>query len=213
MIYPTDASWSWNTRQPESQLESQPECQQELCDWLQDTGSLTERLRQCCQHFRVQLQRTRAQVSLTVDQAAWLGVDRAYCREVLLLCDNQPWVYASSLYSPAALKAVPALGGLGERALGELLFEHPKLTRSDFEFAQLTRNQWQQLLQEQAELGPASLFSNIPTNTQASASDALPWARRSLLAIPQAGVLVTELFLPAAQRYRESNRELNREHR
>ncbi len=139
-------------------------------------------------------------MSLTPEQADWLGGEHAHCREVLLLCDEQPWVYASSLYSSAALQALPALGGLGERALGELMFEHPDLTRSDFDFAQLTANQWWQLAQQQNLTQPALGVSASP---QADAPNRLPWARRSLLAIPRASVLVTELFLPAAQAYKE----------
>ena len=107
-------------------------------NWLQDSGSLTARLRLCCQQFRVQLLNTRADVPFTASQARRLGDTHGYCREVLLLCDEQPWIYASSLYSSAALKAVPALGGLGQQALGELLFDNPQLVRGAFEFAQLT---------------------------------------------------------------------------
>lgn len=195
MILTADAGWNWSTRLPDSQPE--------LCHWLQDTGSLTERLRLCCQHFRVQLQRTRAQVSLAPEQADWLGVEQAYCREVLLLCDEQPWIYASSLYSSSASDAVPALGGLGQRALGELLFEHPRLTRSNFEFARLTASQWQQLVQQQSTVQETSGAPLLSTPGQVFSPAVLPWARRSLLAIPQASVLVTELFLPTAQVYRE----------
>ncbi|MGO1247788.1 MAG: chorismate--pyruvate lyase family protein [Oceanisphaera sp.] len=194
MSYPADAHWNWTTRLPDFGGEAQAQLGSHLSQWLPDTGSLTERLRQCCQQFRVQLLNT-AQVNLTTEQAAWLGVERAYCREVVLLCDEQPWVYASSLYSPAALNAVPALGGLGERALGELLFEHPKLTRSEFEFANLTHSHWQQLEQKHQEL--ALLSAATPTHNAAN----LLWARRSLLATPQAGVLVSELFLPTVQSY------------
>lgn len=206
MSYSVDAHWSWTTSLPDlggdTQMQLRP--RSHLCDWLQDKGSLTERLRQCCQHFRVQLLNT-AQVKLTTEQTAWLGVERAYCREVLLLCDEQPWVYASSLYSPAALSAVPALGGLGERALGELLFEHPLLTRSEFEFAQLTAPHWQQLVQEHTQL------DGQQPAVQAGSAVNLPWARRSLLATPQAGVLVSELFLPSANPNHALYTSLNKE--
>ncbi|MBR9859062.1 MAG: chorismate lyase [Gammaproteobacteria bacterium] len=184
MTNTADHAWHWGPELPSSQAP--------LCHWLQDTGSLTERLRRHCRQFRVQLQRTTAEISLTSTQAAWIGADRAFCREVLLLCDEQPWVYASSLYSPTTLHAVPALGGLGQRALGELLFEDPQLLRSEFEFAQLTAPQWQQLTRMQDIAPPAE--------------DDLPWARRSLLSTGSAGVLVTELFLPQAQAYQEGSK-------
>ncbi|GHA13469.1 chorismate--pyruvate lyase family protein [Oceanisphaera arctica] len=185
MINTADHAWHWGPELPQSQLP--------LCNWLQDAGSLTERLRRHCRQFRVQLQSTTAEITLTPTQAAWIGAERAFCREVLLLCDEQPWVYASSLYSPSTLNVVPALAGLGQRALGELLFEDPQLQRREFEFAQLTAAQWRQLAQMQS----------IVQDTAPGDSYPLPWARRSLLATGQAGVLVTELFLPAAQAYRE----------
>ena len=182
-----DADWCWQL--------AAPLAPPSLAHWFQDTGSLTARLRLHCQQFRVQLLNTRANVPLTPSQADWLGETHAYCREVLLLCDEQPWVYASSLYSPAALEALPALGGLGEKALGELLFDNPQLVRSRLEFAQLTESCYQTLTAQLA--APLSRFS--------AADDAsmLPWARRSILAIPKAQVLVSELFLPAACAYRE----------
>ncbi|WP_245748860.1 chorismate--pyruvate lyase family protein [Oceanisphaera psychrotolerans] len=185
MTNTVDHAWHWGPELPPSRMP--------LCSWLQDTGSLTERLRRHCRQFRVQLQSTTATMALTPAQAAWIGAERAFCREVLLLCDEQPWVYASSLYSPSTLDAVPALAGLGQRALGELLFEDPRLVRSEFEFARLTEPQWRQLAQQQ------DLSQQIAQEAGAS----LPWARRSLLATGQAGVLVTELFLPAAQAYRK----------
>lgn len=175
-----DSNWHWHTSLAPSAVR--------LNSWLQDTGSLTERLRRHCQHFNVQLQATRSQIKLSVAQQEWLGATQANCREVLLLCDGQPWIYASSLYTTSAEQAVPALAGLGERALGELLFEHPQLTRSAFEFAQLNQAQWQQLQNIQG----------LQNNAQIR-----PWARRSVLAIPEAQVLVTELFLPQAHVYQE----------
>ncbi|MBM7456296.1 chorismate--pyruvate lyase [Oceanisphaera litoralis] len=185
MTNTADHDWHWGPELPRSRMP--------LCHWLQDTGSLTERLRRHCRQFRVQLQSTTGEITLTPAQAAWIGAERAFCREVLLLCDEQPWVYASSLYSPSTLDAVPALGGLGRRALGELLFEDPQLLRSEFDFARLTAPQWRQLAQMQGMTQHPDPLANEPSL----------WARRSLLATGQAGVLVTELFLPAAQAYRE----------
>ncbi|MBU3824282.1 MAG: chorismate lyase [Candidatus Oceanisphaera merdipullorum] len=173
-----DAHWRWQSAVPLTLPN--------LNDWLQDTGSLTARLRLHCKQFRVQLLSTREGVSLTPSQAHWLGETHAYCREVLLLCDEQPWIYASSLYSSAALEALPALGGLGQKALGELLFKHPQLVRSWFEFAQLTADESQQLVLQ--------VHPHLPVSTSS-----LPWARRSVLATPEARVLVSELFcLPPA---------------
>lgn len=198
----TDAYWEWQV--------SVPSEQPTLSHWLQDTGSLTERLRLHSTQFRVQLLSTHSQVPLTAEQASWLGEDQAYCREVLLLCDEQPWIYASSLYSNAAHDAVPALGDLGPRALGELLFDHPALVRSRFEFAQLSGPQCQQLTHNiQQQSRQFELFTAFNStllereSCEKTATPMLPWARRSLLSIPEASVLVSELFLPVAVAYRE----------
>ena len=197
-----DAHWHWQLAVPLAGLS--------MNNWLQDSGSLTARLRLCCQQFRVQLLNTRADVPFTASQARRLGDTHGYCREVLLLCDEQPWIYASSLYSSAALKAVPALGGLGQQALGELLFDNPQLVRGAFEFAQLTALEFQQLqLSLSATLSqpqPAAGLRQSPTDVNIefdTDTEPLPWARRSVLAIPKARVLVSELFLPAATAYRE----------
>lgn len=206
-----DAHWHWQSQaafaQPNSSLSFSLNSilSPNLGHWLQDTGSLTVRLRLCCQEFRVQLLSTRAKVPLSASQADWLGEAEGYCREVLLLCDNVPWVYASSLYSPESLAAVPALGGLGEKALGELMFERPDLTRSQFEFAQLNAACYQTLLQQLAPKLPTFTADPNAINPRAVKPEPvrLPWARRSVLAIPKAKVLVTELFLPAASAYRD----------
>lgn len=190
-----DAHWRWQL--------ATPLAQSSLSHWLQDRGSLTARLRLHCCEFRVQLLSTRADVRFTQSQANWLGETHGYCREVLLLCDEQPWIYASSLYSHAALEALPALGGLGEKALGELLFDNPQLVRRPFEFAQLAAIEYQRLVQ-QVRPQLSERASHIYTATDADTdADIRPWARRSVLAIPEASVLVTELFLPAASAYTE----------
>ncbi|ART80318.1 chorismate--pyruvate lyase family protein [Oceanisphaera avium] len=184
MKHSNDAHWHW---QAHATVDNAA-----LIDWLQDAGSLTVRLRAHCHEFKVQLLKTRA-ITLTRSQAKWLGSPAGYCREVLLWCDNKPWIYASSLYSAAALNAVPALGGLGNKALGELMFDDPTLTRSPFEYAALARAEYQSLIQSHSHIIPL---------TQPMPEDLL-WARRSVLAIPKAQVLVTELFLPVVCAYQE----------
>ncbi|WP_375056342.1 chorismate--pyruvate lyase family protein [Zobellella sp. DQSA1] len=159
-----------------------------LCDWLRDPGSLTERLRRHCRQFRVAVLAREARLSLTPAQRALLDAEQAYCREVLLLCDGRPWVYASSLYSPTTRAAIPELAELGQRALGELLFDAPDLRRSTFEYAELA----------QADYDPLAVRLGL-----AEPAAGPLWGRRSTLATGRARVLVTELFLPAVPAYLE----------
>ncbi|ATG72570.1 chorismate--pyruvate lyase family protein [Zobellella denitrificans] len=174
-----DHRWGWSAASPLGWPA--------LCDWLRDPGSLTERLRRHCRDFRVEVLASEALLSLTPQQKALLDCEQAYCREVLLYCDETPWVYASSLYSPATRAAMPQLTGLGRRALGELLFDAPDLQRSTFEFAELTNDERIRLC-HRAGLDP---------------SPGPLWGRRSVLATGRARVLVTELFLPAVPAYQE----------
>ncbi|WP_245879655.1 chorismate--pyruvate lyase family protein [Zobellella endophytica] len=181
MIQSADHDWGWGAALP-----ARPPL---LCDWLQDPGSLTERLRRHCRHFRVALLSEVSLCALGPSQAALLDCDRAFCREVLLYCDERPWVYASSLYSPATRAALPALTGLGQRALGELMFDAPDLVRSSFEFAVL----------DSAQGEAVAGLSGTATGGRSL------WGRRSMLATGRARVLVTELYLPAAQAYQEQS--------
>ncbi|GAA3543999.1 chorismate lyase [Zobellella aerophila] len=149
---------------------------------------MTERLRRHCRDFRVVVRAQADDVMLEPALAERLGGVRGFCREVLLCCDGVPWVYASSLYSGASLEACPELAGLGQKALGELLFEHPGLARSQFEFAGLG-HEARVALAQRIEL---PLAADFPL-----------WGRRSTLQAGGARVLVTELFLPQAQAYQE----------
>lgn len=177
-----DQGWHWLTGQ------SLPALSPLLTDWLFDRGSMTERLRRHCRDFRVVVRTQADEVALEPALAERLGGDRAFCREVLLYCDDVPWIYASSLFSHASLDACPELAGLGQKALGELLFGQPGLARSPFEFTGLSPG-------EQAALArriDMPLTADFPL-----------WGRRSSLQTGGAQVLVTELFLPRAQAYQE----------
>lgn len=177
-----DQEWHWLTGP------AMPELSPLLTDWLYDRGSMTERLRRHCRHFRVEVRASADDIALEPALAERLGSPRAFCREVLLYCDDAPWVYASSLYSGASLDACPELAGLGQKALGELLFEHPGLARSQFEFAGLGHEELA-VLARRIEL---PLVADFPL-----------WGRRSTLQAGGAQVLVTELFLPRAWAYKE----------
>ncbi|NHH99050.1 chorismate lyase [Oceanimonas sp. MB9] len=175
-----DHLWRWGSETPAAPV---------LNAWLHDTGSLTRLLRRHCRQFEVQLLSDASLRSLTPTQAELLGCDQAFCREVLLCCDGRPWVYASSLYSSATQRALPALAGLGSRALGELMFEAPDLERTPFEFARLNATEYRRLAER--------------TGLNAGFAPA-PWARRSTLSTGAARVLVTELFLPASALYQDT---------
>lgn len=149
--------------------------------WLLDRRSLTARLIEASGgHFRVERISQGWQVP-TQDEALLLKLkprQKALVREVILYCNNEPWVYARSVIPPASLAgSLRFLRKLKNSALGSLLFKDPHLARSPFEVAVI------QLPQTQ-----------IPVNSVNKV-----FGRRSLFHLYQQPLLVAEIFLPACK--------------
>lgn len=158
----------------------------EMRDWLVDTGSLTLKLMACSSQFRVRRLRQQCGICLA-DESAAVALPRR-CRvqerEVLLLCDGRPTVYAHTivpLYATAA--DWPFFGTLGERSLGSTLFGDPQVTRGPLQFARLRA---QHPLAQRAHAVLAGERVDFPI-----------FARRCLYRRCNGALLVTELFLPA----------------
>ncbi|CAK0763880.1 putative chorismate pyruvate-lyase [Gammaproteobacteria bacterium] len=162
-----------------------PRAPGQVAPWLVDTGSLTRRVVRACPG-RMQV-RVLRQVWGRADagEISALGIDRhgrVWLREVQLLCDDQPWVYARTVI-PAATLAGPArcLLRLGSRPLGAVLFANPAVIRGGVEVACL---QPHHRLYQRAALSAAAM----PT---------VLWGRRSLFWLGERPLLVAEVFLPA----------------
>ncbi|WP_084404903.1 MULTISPECIES: chorismate--pyruvate lyase family protein [Aliagarivorans] len=143
--------------------------------WLLDIGSLTARLKQCCDNFQVEiLNQDYAEISADEQQA--LGVDGPYwVREVLLKGNQQPWVYARSIVPQTSLDGEAAqILELNSQPLGELLFSHPDSERQELELALLP---------------PHSLPDSLQVQQRV-------WARRSRFLLASCPLLVSEVFLP-----------------
>ncbi len=156
----------------------------EIRPWLRNRGSLTHRIQQHCQQFRVQtVQQRRARIRY--DQAQLLGLpphQQAYCRQVILHADQQPVVFAHSCCRPQHLsRQWAAIRGLGNQPLGALLFSHPDIQRRSLHFKQLNAHDPLYRMACQALSAPPPRL----------------WARRSLFVLYQAPLLVSEVFLPA----------------
>ena len=157
-----------------------------LRDWLRAPGSLTARLRAHCLRFDVHLLRQGGAICLA-DQAPALALartTRVLEREVLLLCDGLPVVYAQTVV-PAARSGAdwPFFNALGSRSLGSALFHDPRITRGGLQHARLCARHplAQRALAALTPGEPASAFH----------------ARRCLYRRQRGLLLVTELFLPA----------------
>jgi len=99
-----------------------------LRHWLEAPGSLTARLR-TLGSVRVQVCRQGSGRLGQAERRA-LGLTAGHIREVLLLVDDQPAVWARSVTSHRALRGPwRALKGLGSRPLAELLFSAHRVSR------------------------------------------------------------------------------------
>ena len=160
-----------------------PDLPEAYAPWLRDHGSLTARIRQRCTHFAVQPVRNGL-ARIAFDESRVLKTPSrqfAYSREVFLLADHQPVVFAHSACATQHLHgAWLAMRGLGNRSLGSLLFSHPLVIRHPLHYLALRSHH---PLYRRA----ASVLDNPPTTL---------WARRSSFYLHGTPLLVTEVFLP-----------------
>ena len=151
--------------------------------WLTSQGSLTLRLRQHCPDINVQVLSESLQVPL-VSEATALNMannERAWVRCVLLKCHQQSWVYARTVipnFNPS--NPWQPLQKLGNKPLGEVLYQMPSIERTPFEFCKQPLNAWPLL---NSTLG---VYQDNPSS----------FARRSVFLQQASPLLLTEVFLP-----------------
>ena len=161
----------------------QPMRSQHYRHWLIDKGSLTARLQLSFADFAVKPVNLKVAKPLR-DEVALLQQrphQRALIREVLLIGNKNPVVFAHSVLPSNALRGSwNKLGRLGNKPLGATLFANPKVKRTPLEFKKLSRNH--------------PLLRRV--NHRLSANFDHLWARRSIFSLNCARILVTEIFLP-----------------
>lgn len=156
--------------------------------WLVETGSLTARLQQRYTHFSVTPVAVKYAKPIQ-DEAALLRqptYKTALIREVLLMGNGQPVVFAHSVLPRASLRgAWNGLGRLGNKPLGATLFANPKVKRSPLRYKKLTPNHALYL--------HATQHLTVKPDVQ---KPSYLWARRSIFSLNCANIMVTEVFLP-----------------
>lgn len=106
----------------------------------------------------------------------------ALLREVELLCDEQPWVFARTLIPASSLRGrARCLAHLRSKPLGAVLFADPATRRLALEVARLDARH--------------ALFH--AASAHLSEKPAELWGRRTLFAYAGKPILVNEIFLPA----------------
>ncbi len=159
-----------------------------LENWLLDTGSLTERLQANCRHFRVEVL-CHDVFALFASENHYLyeqfseAIQPTQVREVLLLADGMPWVFARSLMPlPFIQEGMSKLGELGNKPLGKIIFNDHRFKRQGFELLQIPKN------------------ATLPQKLNITSKHSL-WGRRSLFCYEQYRLSVAEVFLPDSPAY------------
>ena len=151
--------------------------------WLVETDSLTARLQQRYVNFAVKPVTVKYAKPIQ-DEAVLLCqpiYKTALIREVLLMGNHQPVVFAHSVLPRGSLRGPwNGLGRLGSKPLGATLFANPKVKRTPLSYKKLRPNHalYQQAMQH-LTLKPTHL-----------------WARRSIFSLNCSNIMVTEVFLP-----------------
>lgn len=151
--------------------------------WLLHRGSLTLKLQQAfpgsfavdviCHDWGVPMSTERRALALH-------GQTQSSIREVLLVCNGQPKVFARSIFPDTSLQGRNRrLLQLKHRPLGEVLFADPTLKRSEIDVSSVA----------------ASVFNPwLAVDYQ----NEVAWGRRSVFHLSGKPLLVSEFFLPVA---------------
>ena len=152
-----------------------------LQSWLNETGSLTQRLRQQHNHqFHVSLLLQNWAHGFADETAILKQAQQRYqlIREVTLYASHQPVILARTVIPPETLAfANRKLSRLGTRPLGEVIFAYPNL----------------QILGRQ--FSTTRFYSGERSQDSEQPSE-LIWGRRTLYGIANHPLLVAEFFLP-----------------
>lgn len=150
----------------------------QLKSWLNESQSLTKRLRNQFENIRVQVVFEKQQTPFLSEQRSLKLSAQRYClvREVILLSNQTPLILARTVIPTKTLKIAQGnLARLGSRPLGEILFSAPSLERESFGIAKIEPIEWTKELQITQPL----------------------WGRQTKYSISKQPMLVSEFFLPS----------------
>jgi chorismate--pyruvate lyase len=147
-------------------------------------GSLTARIKTYSKRFKV-VRCFQGSSSAGIDELTLMGLrlrEHAHVREVLLLANEVPVVFAHSVVRSRDMKGPwQSVGILGTRPLAEALFANPQVSRMEIEYRQIDDRHYLYNKMRKLDL-------DLPKRL---------WARRSLFILSECPLLVTEVFLPS----------------
>ena len=142
-----------------------------------EAGSLTFALRRMCGERELRLR--------VIDERP-VASHVARVREVVMSCGETPWVFAQTVIPARTLRRNPWLEQMGERPLGDALFNRPDTERAQLRFGYLPGED------------PLTVRALAQSGLQPAAGPL--WARRSDIHIRSEGLTINEVFLPDLDR-------------
>lgn len=179
-LFPVTLTAKWQNK-------SSDQRSSQLMDWLFDPTSLTARLKRHCLTFHVEVLGQEI-IACPTNEACEIvrAGEKVLAREVLLYCDNIPHVFARSLLPLTSLTGEQkALAELGDKPLGQVIFNNPSLERKLIEIASFNM---------QSSVGRLAQQLSLATLEEL-------WGRRSLFYLEAKPLIVAEVFLPPALAY------------
>ena len=157
------------------------ELNSEIKSWLFDSGSLTTRLMEYCNgKFSLKVLSVK-RATPTPDEVKALKLkvrSQAIIRQVLLLCDGRPVVYARTIIPVSSLRgSLRGIVLLGNKSLGAVLFADKKMQRKPMEVTSLKESH------------------KFHAWTGGRGKEVI-WGRRSIFILKNQELLVSEFFLP-----------------
>lgn len=162
-----------------------------LLNWLVEPSSLTARLKRHCREFRVEVLGQQIELCQSHEANDMIKVgQQVLSREVLLYCDNVPQVFARSLLPLSTLTdEEQELAELGDKPLGQVLFNNPTLERKNLTIATFDQN---------STVGQFVKSLSIDVEAEFTM-----WGRSSLFFVHHKPLMVAEVFLPHAFAYQK----------
>ena len=149
-----------------------------LTSWLNESQSLTQRLRNQFENIHVQVLFEKQETPFLTERQMLNVPEQRYClvREVVLLSNQTPLILARTIIPTKTLNITQGnLARLGSRPLGEILFSTPSLERESCGIVKVEPNLWTKNLEIKTPL----------------------WGRRTQYSICKQPMLVSEFFLPS----------------
>lgn len=124
-----------------SEIKSLEVQNKEILSWLNESGSITSRIKSFSD-FKLKLLRdSPGEVDAAIDDLIISNYKENNIREVLLYSDEEPLIYAKSIIPLETIRlGLGVLGNLKENPLGDILFSNPEIKKEYMLFSKFELN-------------------------------------------------------------------------